>query len=42
VKFVTASAGGDDLVHQIYAHVPAVHGGDILNDDFSILDARWP
>jgi sigma-B regulation protein RsbU (phosphoserine phosphatase) len=41
VEFITAAAGADDLMDRLYAHVRSLHGGDTLNDDFSILDLRW-
>lgn len=41
VEFITGIAGADDLPNLLHAHVRTLRGGDILNDDFSILDMRF-
>lgn len=41
LEFLGPRVGADDLMEQLYAKVRQVRGGEILNDDFSILDARW-
>jgi sigma-B regulation protein RsbU (phosphoserine phosphatase) len=42
VSFVEGIAGAADLADRLYAHVRTMRGTDVLNDDFSILDVRWP
>lgn len=41
LEFLTPRARELDVMDQLYAHVRTIRGGDVLNDDFSFLDARW-
>jgi sigma-B regulation protein RsbU (phosphoserine phosphatase) len=41
LAFMTPRAGAADAMDQLNAHVRTIRGGDVLNDDFSILDLRW-
>jgi sigma-B regulation protein RsbU (phosphoserine phosphatase) len=40
VEFLAPRAGAGDVLDQLYAHVKEIRGGDVLNDDCSILDVR--
>jgi sigma-B regulation protein RsbU (phosphoserine phosphatase) len=41
LEYLRPRAGAGDLLDQLRAHARLLRGGDVLNDDFSILDARW-
>jgi sigma-B regulation protein RsbU (phosphoserine phosphatase) len=41
LEFLAPRAKEPDVMDQLYAHVRTIRGGDVLNDDFSILDLRW-
>jgi sigma-B regulation protein RsbU (phosphoserine phosphatase) len=41
LEFMAPRARDRDVMDRLYAHVKTIRGGDILNDDFSILDLRW-
>jgi sigma-B regulation protein RsbU (phosphoserine phosphatase) len=41
LEFLAPRAKDPDVMDQLYAHVRTIRGGDVLNDDFSILDVRW-